>query len=243
MTVEHLLESIQSASGREEVVLIRTLAKAGGKATVRQLAKALALHEADLIADELRLQRFLQALRRRGLVSSDGETAALTVTLRHKDKMRVREACDRVFKARLASVPVAHGPGAADSDCPFCSKDFGSRKVEESGTVFAVADGSPVTRGHTLVIPVRHVENFFEMSELEHTHANALLCRLRDRLVLDDASIVGFNVGTNCGEAAGQTVMHAHVHLIPRRLGDTPVRSGVRQVVPHRHETPHLDAT
>jgi diadenosine tetraphosphate (Ap4A) HIT family hydrolase len=129
-------------------------------------------------------------------------------------------------------------PLDVNPQCPFCKKDLGARPIEENGTVFAVADGFPITKGHTLVVTQRHVGNWFDMIELEREHANELLRVLRVRLTGEDPSIVGFNVGTNCGEAAGQTVFHAHVHLIPRRAGDVAdARGGVRAVIPHKHSS------
>ena len=113
-------------------------------------------------------------------------------------------------------------PLAADPACPFCT-DVADRIVAENGTMFAIADRYPVTPGHLLIIPRRHTPDFFSLSEQERQHANELLRVLQKRTRAEDASVVGFNVGANCGEAAGQTVMHAHIHLIPRRAGDTPV--------------------
>ncbi len=102
-------------------------------------------------------------------------------------------------------------------------------------TVYALADRYPVSRGHTLVIPRRHTPDYFSMTSEERRDAEDLIFRLRERLLAADASIEGFNVGMNCGEVAGQTVPHAHIHLIPRRRGDTPhPRGGVRGVIPDR---------
>jgi diadenosine tetraphosphate (Ap4A) HIT family hydrolase len=73
------------------------------------------------------------------------------------------------------------------------------------------------------------------MTPRERRDAEALILSLKDDILKNDHSVVGFNVGINCGEAAGQTIMHAHVHLIPRRLGDTPnPRGGVRGVIPDK---------
>ncbi len=122
----------------------------------------------------------------------------------------------------------------ADPRCPFC--DYASLSpVAEQGTVFALEDRYPVSPGHTLVIPRRHTPDYFSMTAEERRDAEALLFLLRARLLAADDTIEGFNVGANCGEAAGQTIPHAHIHLIPRRRGDTPrPRGGVRGVIPDR---------
>ncbi|MHC4599815.1 MAG: HIT family protein [Planctomycetota bacterium] len=121
--------------------------------------------------------------------------------------------------------------------CLFCSRPFRRRAFAEHGTVFAVKDGFPVTEGHSLIIPKRHTADFFTMSEEERWDTNHLLCEITAFMVRDDPAITGFNVGTNCGVSGGQTVAHAHVHLIPRRDGDTPdPRGGVRGVIPDRQQ-------
>jgi len=99
--------------------------------------------------------------------------------------------------------------------------------------VFAVKDKHPVTPGHLLVIPVRHTSDFFAMTEAERTDANQLLRLLQGKIKAEDLKVTGFNVGMNCGETAGQTVSHAHIHLIPRRKGDmADPKGGVRGVIP-----------
>jgi ATP adenylyltransferase len=99
--------------------------------------------------------------------------------------------------------------------------------------VFAVRDRYPVTPGHTLIIPKRHVESFFDMAERERQEATELTRVLRNRLLESDHHIAGFNFGVNPGAAAGQTVMHCHLHLIPRRPGDVAdPRGGIRGAVP-----------
>ena len=119
--------------------------------------------------------------------------------------------------------------------CPFCEESLAERIVEENGTVLALEDGYPVTPGHKLIIPRRHTPSWFTMTELERQHADELIRVLRKRLMSADASITGFNIGANAGAAAGQTVMHSHIHLIPRRDADTPnPRGGVRGVIPFK---------
>ncbi len=124
-----------------------------------------------------------------------------------------------------------------DKDCPFCARVRLRELVAEEGTVCAIKDAFPVTRGHTLVIPRRHVKDYFDMTDQEKKDAEVLLVCLRERILGSDPSVMGFNIGVNSGEAAGQTVMHAHIHLIPRRMGDVPdPRGGIRAVVPGRSD-------
>jgi diadenosine tetraphosphate (Ap4A) HIT family hydrolase len=118
-------------------------------------------------------------------------------------------------------------------DCPFCSREQRSLLVE-SDFAFAIPDGCPITKGHTLVIPKRHVASLFDLSEVEQAAIWRIVAEVRQRLV-EQYHPDGFNIGINDGKAAGQTVMHAHVHVIPRRHGDvTDPRGGVRWVVPDR---------
>lgn len=125
--------------------------------------------------------------------------------------------------------------GGTTKPCRFCSLAFRNDAVLVMGTVIAVLDGFPVTPGHNLVVPIRHASDFFGLTPGERADTVAALDVLRARLLQEDRSIDGFNVGMNCGEAAGQTVPHAHTHLIPRRTGDTESpRGGVRGVVPER---------
>ena len=124
-------------------------------------------------------------------------------------------------------------PKDRDPECLFCSGDFQKEAILSNGSVFAVEDAFPVTKGHLLVVPHRHVADWFGMAEVERQHAEELLRVLRSHVMTDDVTVTGFNVGTNCGESAGQTVMHAHLHLVPRRTGDVAKpRGGVRGVIP-----------
>src|SRR5262245_11679257 len=97
----------------------------------------------------------------------------------------------------------------------------------------AIRDNYPVTELHTLVIPKRHATTFFDLFEPERRAVNQLLVSLRNEIIAKDTSVSGFNIGMNSGSTAGQTIGHAHVHLIPRRQGDVPApRGGVRGVIP-----------
>jgi len=104
--------------------------------------------------------------------------------------------------------------------------------LDENELAVAIGDAFPVSPGHTLVMPRRHVADFFELNTAEVTAVMELLFRLQCRLA-EERRPAGFNVGVNAGRAAGQTVMHAHVHLIPRYAGDVAdPTGGVRGVLP-----------
>lgn len=119
-------------------------------------------------------------------------------------------------------------------ECPFCEMPAG-RVVASNDLAFALRDAYPVTPLHTLVIPRRHVRGCFELTPEEVGACWGLLLELREGIAREDAEVAGFNVGINDGEAAGQTVAHCHLHLIPRRRGDVgDPRGGVRGVIPGR---------
>ena len=121
------------------------------------------------------------------------------------------------------------GQGKEDA-CIFCNcKEF----VRQNPFAFAIADRFPVVKGHLLVCPRRHVASFFELTLSELDACFELLRAMRTRAMEQDAAVTGFNLGVNEGVDAGQTVMHCHIHLIPRRKGDVqnPV-GGVRNVIP-----------
>jgi ATP adenylyltransferase len=120
-----------------------------------------------------------------------------------------------------------------DPLCRFCHDKVKNRVVEEYATVWEIEDGFPVSDGHHLILPKRHTPDWFSMTETERRDADTLIRLLKSRLTESDRTITGFNVGINSGESAGQTIFHAHIHLIPRRDGDTPKpRGGVRGVIP-----------
>ena len=126
---------------------------------------------------------------------------------------------------------------SGDGDtCPFCSLDT-ERVLEFNEHAVAFRDGYPVTELHTLVIPKRHVTTYFELTEDERKSIHTLLESQRAKIMAEDDTVEGFNIGWNCGEAAGQTVFHAHVHLIPRRKGDVEnPRGGVRHIIDGKGE-------
>jgi ATP adenylyltransferase len=124
--------------------------------------------------------------------------------------------------------------GAHADACKFCDVVTSSaRRV--FGTIAVLDDAYPVTPGHALIVPLRHVTDYFSMTREEKIDLDRALVALHKEIQSSDRSVVGFNIGTNIGTAAGQTVQHAHIHLIPRREGDTPrPRGGVRGVIPEK---------
>ncbi len=127
---------------------------------------------------------------------------------------------------------VRQGLDAMANGCVFCElpKD---RVVAENTLALAFRDGFPVTPLHTLIIPKRHAATWFDLSDPERRAINLLMDEARKAILSKDKTVEGFNVGMNSGEVAGQTVFHAHVHLIPRRRGDVEnPRGGVRGVIP-----------
>lgn len=118
-------------------------------------------------------------------------------------------------------------------ECPFCDPGE-SLAILRGVAAFAIADRFPVTEGHTLIIPNRHIATYWEATDAEKAEIWKLVDRVRERL-LETNRPDGFNVGFNSGQAAGQTVHHLHVHVIPRYRGDMDDPSGgVRGVIPGR---------
>lgn len=117
------------------------------------------------------------------------------------------------------------------TSCPFCTIAV-DRTIATVSLAFAIRDGFPLSPGHTLIIPRRHVGSWFEASEAEREQITSLLDLCKSHLDREFRP-ASYNIGINDGPAAGQTVPHLHVHLIPRYLGDLPdPRGGVRWVLP-----------
>lgn len=116
--------------------------------------------------------------------------------------------------------------------CPFCQQVL--KKIIKGKYAFSAFDQFPVSKGHCLIIPNRHVNNIFELADCELMDLYAVLNDTKnyiDSLYSPD----GYNIGINMGEAAGQTVPHLHIHLIPRYNGDVKnPRGGVRGVIPNK---------
>lgn len=117
--------------------------------------------------------------------------------------------------------------------CPFCSLAPG-RVVEENDHAVWIYDGFPVSPGHSLIIPKRHVGSFFDINMSERLAMLALLDKAKEAIE-NEFHPDGFNIGINDGSAAGQTVPHLHLHLIPRFNGDVKdARGGIRWVIPDK---------
>ncbi len=115
-------------------------------------------------------------------------------------------------------------------DCPFCSVELSRIRIENEHAI-AFSDAYPVADGHTLVIPRKHVRSIYELDSFKQSAIWDLVAIVRDRLLLG-LKPDGFNIGVNDGLAAGQTVEHAHVHIIPRKSGDVPdPRGGMRWIL------------
>ena len=120
--------------------------------------------------------------------------------------------------------------------CLFCNKKK-QKIIYSSKLIFVVRDSFPVTKYHTLIIPHRHVSNFFNLNDDEFKDIFKILKKEKISLMSLDKKITGFNVGVNAGVDAGQSIMHCHIHLIPRRKGDIKnPRGGVRGVIPSKQK-------
>ena len=120
----------------------------------------------------------------------------------------------------------------ASQECPFCHLP-NDRILFENNLAIAFRDAFPVAEGHLLVIPKRHIGSWFELKYDERESCHELILNGKKAIKNEDSSVSGFNLGVNDGLSAGQTIFHAHLHLIPRRHGDVEnPRGGVRHVIP-----------
>ena len=121
-----------------------------------------------------------------------------------------------------------------NNPCIFC-KTKQNELIFENDLAYASSDSYPVSQFHSLVVPKRCIENYFELSEKEILACNDLIKKLKKKIVKEDKSVEGFNIGTNAGKVAGQSIFHCHIHVIPRRKGDVDnPQGGVRGVIPSK---------
>ena len=122
-------------------------------------------------------------------------------------------------------------------DCIFCSKK-NCKIIKTTKYFFVIRDTAyPVTKHHTLIITNRHIENYFDLTKNEIVELDEVIKQQKKELLNLDKNISGYNIGTNVGKDAGQSIMHCHIHLIPRRKGDVEdSRGGVRGVIPSKQK-------
>ena len=121
-----------------------------------------------------------------------------------------------------------------NNPCLFCNinnKDL----VFDNEFAFASFDSYPVSKYHSLIVPKRHILDYFELTNDELLACNYLIKKIKKKIQNEDKTVDGFNIGTNSGVVAGQSIMHCHIHLIPRRKGDVDnPQGGVRGVIPSK---------
>ncbi len=118
-----------------------------------------------------------------------------------------------------------------NNPCIFCFIK-GQEIIDQNDFAYSTYDSYPVSKYHCLIIPKRHFKDFFEMTDDEILSCNILIKKMKKNIEKKDDSIDGFNIGINSGKTAGQSIMHCHIHLIPRRKGDVKnPQGGVRGVI------------
>ena len=121
-----------------------------------------------------------------------------------------------------------------NNPCLFCNiKESGC--AHQNDLAYTSYDSYPVSEHHCLIIPKRHVRDYFELSKDELMACDELIKIAKNEILTKDQSVKGFNLGTNIGKASGQSILHCHFHLIPRREGDVEnPQGGVRSVIPNK---------
>ena len=121
-----------------------------------------------------------------------------------------------------------------NNPCLFC-KDKKSEYAHENDLAYASYDSYPVSEHHCLIIPKRHIKDYFDLSNDELVACNDLIRVVKKEITNKDPLVKGFNLGTNIGIVSGQSILHCHFHLIPRREGDVDnPQGGVRSVIPNK---------
>ena len=121
-----------------------------------------------------------------------------------------------------------------NNPCLFCNINE-SGSAHENDLAYASYDSYPVSEYHCLIIPKRHIKDFFELTNKELIACNDLIKKVKDEILNKDRTVRGFNIGTNAGKISGQSILHCHFHLIPRREGDVEnPQGGVRSVIPNK---------
>ena len=119
-----------------------------------------------------------------------------------------------------------------NNPCLFCNSNI-SGIVRENELAYASYDTYPVSNLHCLIIPKRHLSDYFDLTNEELVACNDLIKVIKKDILEKDNTVRGFNIGTNAGKISGQSIMHCHIHIIPRRDGDVEnPQGGVRSVIP-----------
>tara|TARA_B100001142_G_C14329937_1_gene653664 strand:+ start:775 stop:1167 length:393 start_codon:yes stop_codon:yes gene_type:complete len=119
-----------------------------------------------------------------------------------------------------------------NNPCLFCNPKV-SGVAHENDLAYASYDSYPVSEHHYLIIPKRHMSDYFELTNNELIACNELIKIVKNEILKKDQSVKAFNIGTNAGKISGQSIMHCHIHVIPRREGDVEnPQGGVRSVIP-----------
>lgn len=160
----------------------------------------------------------------------DKKTYQCNVVLNSKSIFK-NDSCE-IYEYRHFN-QIQHSNG---NDCPFCNPDSERELIAESATAYAIYDKFPVNEGHALIIPKKHIEDYFELTFKEQSAMLLMLNYVRN-ILKDRFNPDGFNVGINIDKAGGQTIPHVHIHIIPRYLGDVAEpRGGVRGVIPDKRD-------
>ena len=121
-----------------------------------------------------------------------------------------------------------------NNPCLFCNIKE-SEVAHQNELAYASYDSYPVSENHCLIIPKRHINNYFDLSKDELIACDDLIRIVKDEIIKRDKTVKGFNLGTNIGKVSGQSILHCHLHLIPRREGDVDnPQGGVRSVIPNK---------
>ena len=121
-----------------------------------------------------------------------------------------------------------------NNPCLFCNVNE-SDYAHENDLAYASYDSYPVSEYHCLIIPKRHIKDYFELTKDELTACHELIKVVKDEIFTKDQLVKGFNLGTNIGKVSGQSILHCHFHLIPRREDDVEnPQGGVRSVIPNK---------
>ena len=121
-----------------------------------------------------------------------------------------------------------------NNPCLFCNITE-SGYSHENDLAYSSFDSYPVTKNHCLIIPKRHIKNYFDLSNEELIACNEIIKIVKNEIINNDNTVKGFNLGTNIGQVSGQSILHCHFHLIPRRERDVDnPQGGVRSVIPNK---------